>query len=309
MVDLVRDNKGYYQPGNLVSVTTVLPFDSSGIPKETLKSAARRGEAVHEAAFIMDGGKPEEPVVDLEALHPSWRPYVIGYDRFIKDKSPTYTEMEMVVCSRNHGFAGRLDRIGSYEGKPAIFDLKTGPVSAFEALQMSAYLSAFGEGQETNTHQYSRISIHVTSDGNYSVHQWDKGGDGSVQANDLGVFLKFLDTHRWLVENGVRKPQVFSTLKAQKPRSEEIGEEISVLDQPAIATKLDLLDFLKGKKSECEALEKALKNHFEGVELVSVGDWVIEGKETERLFKPKPAQDARISRGWSTKFTRIGDKK
>jgi hypothetical protein len=110
----------------------------------------------------MDGGKPEEPVVDLEALHPSWRPYVIGYDRFIKDKNPTYTEMEIVVCSRSHGFAGRLDRIGSYEGKPAIFDLKTGPVSAFEALQMSAYLAAFGEGQETNIDQYSRISIHVS---------------------------------------------------------------------------------------------------------------------------------------------------
>jgi uncharacterized small protein (DUF1192 family) len=294
---LARDDRGYYQPGNLVSVTTVLPFDSSSIPRQSLEAAAERGEVVHSATLLRDGGGS----IEVEGLPPDARPYVLGYERFLEDKRPEYSDMETVVSSGKFGFAGRLDRIGSYEGSGAIFDIKTGPVSAFESLQMAAYLQAYGEGRGVDTSDFLRISIHVSNDGNYSLHRWE--GEG-----DFNVFLKFLETHNWLVKHGLKKARTYSEANPQKSRAGRISEEISVLENPEIEERFNLLEELKEKKSECEALDKALKGRFEGVERVRIGPWLVEGKETERSYKPRPAQEGRIVRGWTTKFTRTGGK-
>ena len=319
MTEMKRDRDGYYQPGTelwpmgLISVTTVLPppFNSADIPEENLKSASRRGSLVHEATFLMDNGTMEDG--SLEQSLPSWapedieviRPYLTGYQRFMEDTAPTYTLMESVVCSHRHGYAGRLDRAGEYDGRPTIFDTKTGPLSLTEPIQLSAYLYAYAEEQSGGWKQlqgrsigdYQRISIHLTKEGNYSIHRWE-GKD------DFENFLSFLRTCRWKRDNGFKEARPISEAKPRKSRSKGMEEEISVLDRPEVASKLDLLEQLKAQKSECEALDKALKNHFEGVERVQVGDWLVEGEETERHYKPRPAQDARTTRGWTTRFTR-----
>jgi len=300
-----------------LSVTKVLPFNASSIPADSLRAAARRGSAVHEATFYLDSGSAEDEA--LEQSLASWepveidevRPYITAYQRFLEDKRPRYTAMEAVVRSNIFGYAGRFDRVGEYDGQAAIFDFKTGPIHATEALQMAAYMDAYSEERNGDWGDWSemdglgvwdclRVSIHLTNQGNYSVCEWAK----KDFANDFDVFLGFLDTYRWKQEHGMLESKTSSTAKARKAKSKEMEEEISVLDQPAIEAKLDLLEKLKAQKSGCEALEKALKHHFEGVERVQVGGWMIEGKEFERNYKPKPAQDARTIRGWTTTFNR-----
>ena len=323
MPELQRDPNGLYQPGTdrwpmgYLSVTKVLPFNAANIPADSLRAAARRGSAVHEATFYLDSGSAEDEA--LEQSLASWepveidevRPYITAYQRFLEDKRPRYTAMEAVVRSNIFGYAGRFDRVGEYDGQAAIFDIKTGPIHATEALQMAAYMDAYSEERNGDWGDWSemdglgvwdclRVSIHLTNQGNYSVCEWAK----KDFANDFDVFLGFLDTYRWKQEHGMLESKTSSTAKARKAKSKEMEEEISVLDQPAIEAKLDLLEKLKAQKSECEALEKALKHHFEGVERVQVGGWMIEGKEFERNYKPKPAQDARTIRGWTTTFNR-----
>jgi len=323
MDELKRDPNGLYQPGTdrwlmgYLSVTKVLPFHAANIPADSLRAAARRGSAVHEATFYLDSGSAEDEA--LEQSLASWepveidevRPYITAYQRFLEDKRPRYTAMEAVVRSNIFGYAGRFDRVGEYDGQAAIFDFKTGPIHATEALQMAAYMDAYSEERNGDWGDWSemdglgvwdclRVSIHLTNQGNYSVCEWAK----KDFANDFDVFLGFLDTYRWKQEHGMLESKTSSTAKARKAKSKEMEEEISVLDQPAIEAKLDLLEKLKAQKSGCEALEKALKHHFEGVERVQVGGWMIEGKEFERNYKPKPAQDARTIRGWTTTFNR-----
>jgi len=310
-----------------LSVTKVLPFNASSIPADSLRAAARRGSAVHEATFYLDSGSAEDEA--LEQSLASWepveidevRPYVTAYQRFLEDKRPHYSAMETVVRSNIFGYAGRFDRVGEYDGQAAIFDIKTGPTHATEALQMAAYVDAYSEERGSDwcecpdwgdwsameglgVRDCLRVSIHLTNQGNYTVCKWAK----KDFANDLDIFLGFLNTYRWKQEHGMLESRTSSTAKAIKAKSKEMEEEISVLDQPAIEAKLDLLEKLKAQKSKCEALEKALKHHFEGVERVQVGGWIIEGKEFERRHKPKPATEGRVTKGWTTKFMKVEGK-
>ncbi len=105
-----------------------------GIPNQKRDTAAVRGTEVHNLAEKYIRG--EEIEVDDNV-----RPYVEGYAAYIRDWSPVSVHEEIVVASRKHWYAGRLDSIQDIPGiGRCLVDYKTSRgVYGETALQVAAY--------------------------------------------------------------------------------------------------------------------------------------------------------------------------
>lgn len=105
-----------------------------GIPNQARDTAAIRGTDVHTyAERIMRNEEVEVPHLLV--------PYVEGYLHFLEDFEPTSVLDEVIVASREYGYAGRLDSAQNIPGLGfVIVDYKTGNrVYGEAALQVAAY--------------------------------------------------------------------------------------------------------------------------------------------------------------------------
>lgn len=107
------------------------------LPKQKRDDAAVRGTDVHRLAEQYIKGEPIEVADHLE-------PYVRGYADYIADWNPTTIHEELVVASREHGYAGTLDSIQDIPSLGrALVDYKTSNyVFGEHALQVAAYRHA-----------------------------------------------------------------------------------------------------------------------------------------------------------------------
>lgn len=106
----------------------------AGVPDERRDTAAVRGTEVHALAERYIAG--EEIEVSRELM-----PYVRGYAQYIEDWQPNSLHEELMVASRKHQYAGRLDSIQDIPGRGVcLVDYKTSSgVYGVYALQCAAY--------------------------------------------------------------------------------------------------------------------------------------------------------------------------
>lgn len=125
--------------------------------------ASDRGTSVHKALEYWSTGMISPYEIDLEAFPEEEQGYVQGVIQFIETINPIVSDSEVVVGSKEHGYAGRYDlRAHVYEGrrwKPTprsrerfippgeyLFDLKTSKdFFADQFLQLAAYERASQE--------------------------------------------------------------------------------------------------------------------------------------------------------------------
>lgn len=106
----------------------------AGLPFQHRNKAGVRGSAVHKLAERVVLGEEVEVEAELE-------PYVESYIRFLDDWNPKAVHSELVVASREHGYAGTLDSIQDIPvlGRVQV-DYKTGNgIYGKDALQVTAY--------------------------------------------------------------------------------------------------------------------------------------------------------------------------
>lgn len=117
-------------PGPTVNFLKELPFQKRN-------DAAVRGTEVHALAERYIKGEEIEVAENVE-------PYVQGYADFIRDWNPTTVHEELVVASRQYGYAGTLDSIQDIPGiGRCLVDYKTSNYVVGEhALQVAAYRHA-----------------------------------------------------------------------------------------------------------------------------------------------------------------------
>jgi hypothetical protein len=130
VVDNIYDVKRMLDSGGRYPTIDYL----KGIPNQKRDAAAVRGTDVHALAERYIRG--EEIEVDDVV-----QPYVEGYAAYIKDWNPTSVHEEIVVASRAHWYAGRLDSIQDIPtlGR-CLVDYKTSKgVYGETALQVAAY--------------------------------------------------------------------------------------------------------------------------------------------------------------------------
>jgi hypothetical protein len=203
-----REEPRYYEVGGVryPSVTTVLgvvrnPFlqkwrgHVGNTAADTVTTqAATYGQGIHDLTAIMDmmragvreaGGAPDGMETQLEAYH-RWRL------TFVEE----ILEVEIMVVSRHHGYAGRLDRVFRLKGDtlPSVWDIKTGTTRNISRAQTAAYASAYTEMTGLPIGRRGLLSVSRRTGRVGMVEHSDPG--------DIGGFLALLGAYRWLVAIG-----------------------------------------------------------------------------------------------------------
>ena len=140
------------------SVTSILSWNTEWkITQDELQQYASRGTIVHKLVEIfLTGGKWVEPedVPELaddvtivlsgsKGLHWNDCSYKAFFEKYGKDLK--VLQMEQQCYNAEHGYAGRMDIYGEFQGKRSVIDIKTGATSDFR--QLGAY-SACTDGAE-----------------------------------------------------------------------------------------------------------------------------------------------------------------
>lgn len=194
---------------SVTQVLGILQSDYSGVPREVVEAAGRRGTAVHallendeDISLIVESTKKQHI-----APHPSgWKAatrqkleqrtgqnldgYVDAARRFVCDSGFSTTVSEQLAYHPVYKYAGRLDRAGTLRinGNLAIVDWKTGIITPTVRLQLAAYANLLKDPRK-----YRRLAVKLNCNGTYKVHEYPS----SETARDFQVFLAALACYRW----------------------------------------------------------------------------------------------------------------
>ena len=138
----------------------------------TLRLAAERGTAVHEACEELDYGFEPEVLTEYTG-------YVDAYIAFLQDYRPEWYGIEQMVYNPQEGYCGTIDRWGVLRGiageQKAIVDIKTTttPTKAnyiTGACQLRMYgLALVRNGELDNAVKSERYLLYLKKDGKYRL--------------------------------------------------------------------------------------------------------------------------------------------
>jgi hypothetical protein len=171
----------------LPRVTTIIGEfleDWEAVPAYYLEKAAKFGQAVHTATEYDDEG-----VLKLHTMDVRIWPCVKAWRKFKQDFDVKLEAIEPVVYSMKHGYAGRIDRIGTVKGVRSVIDIKTAKHKATHDLQVAAYLNAWNE-LNPRSRVVRRYLVELRRDGTYRVTEM-KG------AGDFAIFLSAVALYKW----------------------------------------------------------------------------------------------------------------
>lgn len=167
-----RNSAGLVVP----SVTTILKplYDFSRIDKEVLEAKAKLGTWVHKASELID-----QFALDWSSVPEACAPYLKGYEKWLDEMCPVITHSEMLVYSKQFGYAGTFDRIAIVNSKRYLIDLKTTAViSKAVGVQLAAYDRALKEYRGIEVQ--GRAALQLKPDGTYRFYTFEKPNDFSV---------------------------------------------------------------------------------------------------------------------------------
>lgn len=154
-------------------VAVITASERNAINPAVLAQAARRGTLVHEYTESIDYGIPLEEI----EIDPALAGYVQSWLHFKRDWLFTPLYIEKPLYDAEGGFAGRLDRVGTINGRLGIADIKTTTsfdrkakialacqLAGYERLCMADLISA----------PCPKYGVQLKKDGTYTVHDADK---------------------------------------------------------------------------------------------------------------------------------------
>lgn len=136
-----------------------------------------RGKAVHRAAMRYDlGESADEVMADLALDH---RGFFSAYVDFASSVKVVWQQVEQPRVHRTLCFAGTPDRLGFFNGYPALLELKTGHAAPWHPIQTA--------GQDILTQrEFGRVRRYV-------VYLSRSGRFKLREHTDAGDYLRFLD--------------------------------------------------------------------------------------------------------------------
>jgi len=193
------------------SVTEILDdvgiVDYSSIPFGVREMALQRGSDVHAATHFDDEN-------DLEFDEELWLANPIGYEReyqrtgrgvaptragyvaawrkFRRETGFVPELIEHQGYNEAYGFAGTLDRMGTYQVKgdaqaDILIDIKCGDAPQWTRLQLAAYASFF-----QSPRRFTRIAVELHKDNTYRLFRWE----GKDWLADFAAFTSCLSVYR-----------------------------------------------------------------------------------------------------------------
>lgn len=136
-------HKYWHDGQRVISVTQALEATGLFFYPETMEmlEARGRGTIVHDATELFDKG-----TLDWNSLDDVIEPYVLQYEEAKHDLKFTVKEWEVKVYHKTLDYAGRFDKLATYQRKKVIIDLKTGTQirqDKWHHLQVAAYRETF----------------------------------------------------------------------------------------------------------------------------------------------------------------------
>jgi hypothetical protein len=176
------------------------------IHPDRLEQRAWLGEEAHLATHYLDEG-----ALDWESVPDEAQPLVWGWERFKREHAYEVTEIECIVVSRRHRYAGTFDRLGwrttARGRRRSLVDLKIGIPNGAE-YATAAYVCAHREGHPHDTPLIERLCVQLLP-GDYRLHgPYD-------DRNNLAIFLCAVALYHERHNKGLLSP----------PRAEELTHE------------------------------------------------------------------------------------
>jgi len=143
------------------------------------EDAKKRGTAVHLATQYYDEGDLNEA-----SLSPALAEYLDAYKRFLDQKEPEWTGIEVAYRSVIYGYACIIDRVGWFGPERVIVDLKTGAVTKNTGPQTAAQAQAYEETTGNKIHK--RYGLYL-KDGRYDLREYNDPNDFNYYTGALWV--------------------------------------------------------------------------------------------------------------------------
>ena len=161
----IEDHIYFTEDFNIVPGVTEILQAVGIINKQWFADQARiRGSYVHKATALWDDGCLREDTLD-----PILIPYLEAWKRFRRETSFQPELIEHPVYSQRYGYAGTLDRWGSWPGHgKTLLDIKTGYAPRWAELQLAAYEAALPRYTDGG-----RVTIHLKNNGRYNIIEND----------------------------------------------------------------------------------------------------------------------------------------
>lgn len=182
VITLNREDHTYHDETGVrwPSVTEVLGgvglIDFPGVNYAVLGRGRDRGSKVHEMLWYFDEGDLDESSID-----PALMPYLAGYKKFLSESGFEPELIEFKVHHDTYRFAGTLDRTGFMGKEQVLFDIKTGQIDKWVALQTAAYEMCL-------TGIYHRYALQLTAAGKYKLTRFSDHRDRQVWLACLSVY-------------------------------------------------------------------------------------------------------------------------
>ncbi len=172
---------------DLLSVTTILEETGLMDARWFTDESRQRGSYVHLACHLIDTHDLDEQA----PLDPVLGPYVEAYRSFMALTQPAWEYLEHRVCDSVLGYAGTLDRAGTFRlnGHKTLIDIKTGAVPPWVGPQTAAYRRCLPQ-----PHTWKRAALQLKDDGSFAIH-------ALTDRADEAVFLAALTLTQWKRRN------------------------------------------------------------------------------------------------------------
>lgn len=162
---------GQVVPSVTQIIQDILPIDLTYFKEEH----RRRGHAVHAACHFL-----EENDLNWKTVHPDIIGYIKAWEKFMSDTGWKSEKMESFIAHKRLRYAGRLDRVGSFNNKKGVLDLKTGTVE-HASLQLAGYAMAYDPIDYKLPHNnLHRWAVKLNENGTYKLHTYSNDIDFEV---------------------------------------------------------------------------------------------------------------------------------
>lgn len=173
IVDFIASTHRYYLgERELPSVTAVLKEAGLVDDRWFTEEARLRGTYVHLACHLID-----DDDLAPDSLDPALDPYIAAYTRFLELTKPEWVYVEHRICDVAQGYAGTLDRAGTFtiNGHKTLIDIKSGSVPPWVGPQTAAYRRCLPE-----PHTWKRAALQLKADGSFTLHELTDRRDEAV---------------------------------------------------------------------------------------------------------------------------------
>lgn len=131
-----------------------------------------RGTAVHDMTAEYDLG-----ALDVASCVSPYRAYLLAHVQAMQMIRPTWDQVEEPIVHPTFLFGGRPDRVGTFDGRRAVAEVKSGAREDSHAIQTALQAILVAPSLGLPAHAIARFGLYYSGDGKFKVWEFVKRTD------------------------------------------------------------------------------------------------------------------------------------